>query len=96
MASVLHVELEVRSGAEDALVDTYRSVFQPAIRAQAGFRWVRLLRPVDAPAYCLVIEFTEETLRQRWVASELHQEVWPRIEAHCSATSSLLYTEVEQ
>jgi heme-degrading monooxygenase HmoA len=95
MSSVLHVELEVKAGAADALVAEYRSSFRPAISGQEGFRAVRLLRPVDAPHYRLVIEFAEEQQRQRWVASELHQEVWPRIEARCSGYTPNLYGEVE-
>lgn len=96
MASVLHVELEVKEGAGDALVDTYRSTFRPAITRQEGFRAVRLLRPVEAPGYRLVIEFSHEEHRLRWVASDLHQGVWPQIESHCSGYTPNLFSEVEE
>lgn len=95
MSSVLHVELQVKDGAAGALVDTYRSTFRPAISGQEGFRAVRLLRPLDAPGYRLVIEFAEEEQRLRWVASELHQQVWPRMEAHCAGYMPHLFSEVE-
>jgi heme-degrading monooxygenase HmoA len=94
MSSVLHVELQVKEGAAEALVADYRSTFRPAISRQEGFRAARLLRPVDAPAYRLVIEFAEERQRERWVASDLHQQVWPRIEAHCSEYTPNLFDEV--
>lgn len=95
MPSVLHVELWVKEGAEDALVDTYRSAFRPAVSQQEGFREVRLLRPVDAPAFRLVIEFAEEEQRLRWVESDLHQKVWPQMEAHCTVFTPNLFAEVE-
>ncbi|MBO0707257.1 MAG: antibiotic biosynthesis monooxygenase [Candidatus Dormibacteraeota bacterium] len=95
MASVLHVELEVKEGAVDALLETYRSTFRPAITRQEGFRAVRLLRPLNAPGYRLVIEFAEEAQRLRWVASDLHQQVWPQVESHCSGYTPNLFSEVE-
>ena len=95
MSSVLHVELQVRAGGAGALVESYRSTFRPAISCQDGFRAVRLLAPVDAPGYRLVIEFAEEEQRLRWVASELHQRVWPQIEAHCTGCTPNLFQEFE-
>lgn len=95
MSSVLHVELRVKEGAEEALVDTYRSTFRPAVMRQEGFRAVRLLRPVDAPGHRLVIEFAQEEQRLRWVAGDLHQHVWPQIESHCEGYTPNLFTEVE-
>ncbi|MBO0701787.1 MAG: antibiotic biosynthesis monooxygenase [Candidatus Dormibacteraeota bacterium] len=95
MSSVLHVELQVKAGSEEALVDTYRSTFRPAISKQGGFEAVRLLRPVDAPGYRLVIEFSQEEQRLSWVASDLHQQVWPQVEAHCSEYTPNLFQEVE-
>ena len=95
MSSVLHVELQVKEGAGDALVDTYHSTFRPAISGQAGFLAVRLLRPIDAPGYRLVIEFAEEEQRLRWVESALHQRVWPQMEAHCGGYTPNLFAEVE-
>lgn len=95
MCSVLHVELQVKEGAEEALAATYRATFRPAVSRQEGFRSVRLLRPVDAPGYRLVIEFAEEEQRLRWVASGLHQEAWPQMEAHCGSYTPNLFGEVE-
>jgi heme-degrading monooxygenase HmoA len=89
--SVLHVELQVRAGEEDALVDTFRSAFRPAIADQPGFVSVRLLRPMDPGKWVLQIEFSDEPLRLAWVASDLHQEVWPQIEAHSDHFEPLLF-----
>lgn len=95
MTSVLHVELQVKQGDAGALVAGYQSVFRPAISRQPGFHAVRLLRPVDAPGYRLVIEFDQEEQRERWVASDLHQQVWPQLEACCSGYKPNLFEEVE-
>lgn len=95
MSSVLHVELRVKEGAAAALVADYRSIFRPAISRQEGFQAVRLLRPLDGPDYRLVIEFAQEDQRERWVASDLHQQVWPLIEDHCSEYAPNLFEEVE-
>jgi len=95
MSSVLHVELQVKEGAAAALLAVYRSTFRPAISRQEGFLAVRLLRPVEAPNHRLLIEFSDEEQRLRWVASDLHQQVWPQIEAHCSGYTPNLFEEVE-
>jgi heme-degrading monooxygenase HmoA len=92
--SVLHVDLDVRAGAENALLGTYRDVFRPAIERQEGFQSVRLLRPADPGPYRLAIVFSEEADRLRWVASDLHQQVWPQIEAHCASYAPHLFLEL--
>ena len=38
----------------------------------------------EADSYRLVITFESEPLRLKWVATDLHQQVWPRMEAHCA------------
>jgi len=89
--SVLLVEMQVRFGEEDALVDSYLGVFLPAIASQPGFERVRLLRPEDSDRWILEIEFIDEQRRLAWVATALHQKVWPQVETHCDATVSQLY-----
>lgn len=94
MSSLLHVELQAREDAGDALVDTYRTIFRPAISQQEGFLGVRLLRPVDGRAHRLVLEFFQEDQRLRWVASDLHLEMWPQIEPQCRSYNPDLFEEV--
>ena len=69
--------------------------FRPAISSQEGFRAVELLRPnKDGSAYRLSITFASQPLQQKWVATDLHQQVWPQIEAHSSGYSVADYTSV--
>ncbi len=82
---VLHVDLEVKPGAGEALVQTYTQTFRPAISRQEGFSSVSLLRPQDAQhPYRLSLAFDSQPLQQKWVATKLHQEVWPLMERHCA------------
>lgn len=85
---VLHVEMKVKPGLQKALEDIYRATFNPAIVRQNGFRCVDLLRPFDAEGdYRLSISFEDQASQQKWVATELHQEVWPQIEQQCVSYS---------
>jgi heme-degrading monooxygenase HmoA len=77
------VDLEVSAGKEQGLSDTYVSVFRPAISQQPGFRSVTLLRPQEGSRWLLLIGFESEEDRLRWVATDLHQEVWPALAASC-------------
>ncbi|HXH50464.1 MAG TPA: antibiotic biosynthesis monooxygenase [Terriglobia bacterium] len=83
---VLHVDLEVRSDSRKALESTYEGVFRPAISSQPGFDHILLLQSDKFPnVYRLVIAFQDEPSQKKWVASDLHQEVWPRMESSCSS-----------
>lgn len=85
---VLHVEMKVKPGLQKALEDIYRAIFSPAIVRQNGFRCVDLLRPLDDQGdYRLSIAFEDQASQQNWVATELHQEVWPQIEQQCVSYS---------
>lgn len=92
--TVLHVDLRLASGREPDLLDVYRDTFRPAISRQPGFRSVDLLRPNGGELHRLVIVFDEEEQRTRWVASEVHQRVWPQIEALCAGYTPNLFVEV--
>jgi heme-degrading monooxygenase HmoA len=82
---VLQVDLRVKEGAAPALEKAFREVFRPAISAQEGFVDVELLKSrTEADRYCLVIKFASEPLRLKWVASDLHQQVWPALAGHCA------------
>jgi heme-degrading monooxygenase HmoA len=83
---VLHVDLKVRSGSSKALENTYGDIFRPAISSQPGFDRVLLLQSsTDQSEYRLVIAFQDEPSQKKWVATKLHQDVWPRMEKNCSS-----------
>lgn len=92
---VLNIDLSVRSGSEELLVQTFKTVFVPAISKQEGFTSVGLLRPNTANAdYRLTIEFENQALQQKWVAAPLHEEVWPQIESCCAKYVVHTYTSI--
>ena len=97
----LHVDLEVDPARESELASTFRDRFRPAIRKQPGFVEVKLLKLQAAVAgaaparskYRLLIAFASEEQRKKWVATPLHQEVWPAIERTLTGAkyTALLY-----
>jgi heme-degrading monooxygenase HmoA len=92
---VLHVELQLKPGAEQKLEKTYIETFRPAISQQEGFLSVTLLRPRDeAKNYMLCIVFEDRSRQQKWVASDLHQKVWPQIEILCASYEVKSYDAV--
>ena len=92
---VLFVDMKIKPGAQQALEKTYTETFQPAITKQEGFRAVALLRPnQDGGEYRLSIAFASHDLQKKWVASDLHQIVWPQIEIHTADYSVNDYTSV--
>ncbi len=91
----LHIDLQLKPRAGPELETTFRQVFRPAVSAQPGFVAVALLQPTsEATAYRLVIEFQTEQLRLDWVATDLHQQVWPKIEAYCASYAVKNFTVV--
>jgi heme-degrading monooxygenase HmoA len=93
---VLHVELKVKPGSQKAVEDAYAATFSPAIAQQEGFRDVNLLRPAEngGDEYRLSIAFADRASQQHWVATDLHDRVWPQIESQCSAYSVKNYYSV--
>ncbi len=92
---VLHVELQVKPGAEQKLERTYNETFRPAISQQEGFCSVSLLRPLDgAKNYVLTIRFDDRGRQQKWVATDLHQQVWPQMESLCAGYAVQSYDTV--
>lgn len=78
----LHVHATAAEGSASALEETFLKVFYPAVSRQPGFKHSNLLRIPGKPAeYVLTIAFESEDLRLRWVATDLHQEVWPQMQS---------------
>ena len=93
---VLHIELKVKPGLQQALENTYLEIFQPAVSSQKGFHSVYLLRPTEdaADGYRLSLAFDHQTSQQEWVATDVHQQVWPQIANQCAEFSVRFYHTV--
>jgi hypothetical protein len=89
----VHVDLAIDSAKEQEMLDYFQNVFRPAARKFQGYIDVRMLKiravPVGtAPAginYRFAITYENEELRQKWVASDIHQEVWGGMEKMLSS-----------
>jgi heme-degrading monooxygenase HmoA len=90
----LHADLSVDPAHEAELVRYFEAVYRPAAKKFAGYIDLKLLRLHsvllgEAPAnltYRFVITYETEALRQKWVQSEIHQEVWGTIEKMFAST----------
>ena len=85
---VLHVDLSVDPAKEKEMLYNFHAIFKPAATKQPGYIDVKMCKlrsslQGTAPAglnYRFQLTYQSEELRQRWVASETHQRVWPTIE----------------
>ena len=90
----VHVDMAVDSAKEQEMVRYFQTVFRPAAMKFRGYVDVRLLKlsgvPVGtAPAgvnYRFALIYESEELRQKWIASDIHQEVWGTMEKTLSAS----------
>jgi len=84
----LHVDLEVDPAKEQQMLHIFHTQFAPAAAKQPGFidgRMLKLRKAIQgsAPAganYRFVLRFQSEEQRQKWVATPIHQKLWPKIE----------------
>src|SRR5512133_975839 len=84
----LHVDLTVDPAKEKEMVKNFETIFRPAASKQPGYIDVKLLKlrstlmgkAPDRVNYRFVLTYQSEELRQKWVASDVHQKVWPTIE----------------
>jgi len=84
----LHVDLTVDPAKEKELLRNFRTIFRPEAVKHPGYIDVKMLKlrtalQGSAPAgvnYRFSLTYQSEELRQKWVASEGHQRVWPTIE----------------
>ena len=88
---VLHVAIKVKPGREKAAQSVFAGPFKLAISAQPGFEGVQFLRPLDGGEYVLAIQFEDQALQQKWVATDLHTEVWSQMEANFEGYSVTKY-----
>ena len=84
----LHADLSIDPAREAEAIHYFETVYRPTASRFEGYIDLRLLKlhgalAGSAPAglnYRFSITFTSEGLRQRWVASAPHQEVWVKLE----------------
>lgn len=84
----LYVEMDVDPAREQEMLDLFHNQFVPEAVKHEGYMRVKLLKrrtilQGTAPPntnYRFELEFESEELRQRWIASDGHQRVWPPIE----------------
>ncbi len=86
---VLYCDLAVDPAREQEMLRHYHHDFKPAAEKFEGFidlKMVKLRKVIQGmgPApninYRFQLTYKSEELRQRWIASEVHQRVWPLIE----------------
>jgi len=93
----LQLDLSVDPAREKEMLKNFHDVFRPAASKQPGFIDSKMLKlnsalQGSAPAganYRFMISFATEGDRKKWVATAVHQRVWPLIE---NALSSKNYT----
>ena len=84
----VHVDLAIAPAKEQEMLRYFQTVFRPAAMKFRGYIDVRLLKvsavPVGTPpqgiTYRFAITYESEDLRQKWVSSDIHQEVWGSME----------------
>ena len=89
----VHVDLAVEPAKEQEMLRHFQTVFHPAAMKFRGYIDVRLLKLLAVPMgtapadlhYRFTITYENEELRQKWVASEIHQDVWGAMERILSA-----------
>jgi heme-degrading monooxygenase HmoA len=90
----LHLDLMVDPAKEAEMLRYFANVFRPAAAKFAGYIDVNMLKlraalTGRAPSgvnyrFCLV--YQSEELRQKWVTSDVHAEVWGGMERTFSST----------
>lgn len=101
----LYVEMDVPAARERQMLDIFHNTFQPEAAKHDGYIRVKMLKRRSiiqgtVPAnqnYRFELEFENEELRQKWIASDAHQRVWPPLEKTMTTTTGypvVLYDEV--
>ncbi len=89
----VHVDLAIDSAKEQEMRHYFQTVFRPAAMKFRGYIDVRMLKLSAVPVgtappginYRFAITYESEDLRQKWVASDIHQEVWGGMEKMLSS-----------
>lgn len=84
----LHADLAVDPAKEQQMLLFFQEKFRPAASRQPGFIDTRLLKlksalrgtPPPGANYQFVLTFASEALRQQWIATDIHKQLWPAME----------------
>jgi heme-degrading monooxygenase HmoA len=84
----LHADLAVDPGKEGEMLRFFAEKFRPAAAQQPGFIDMRMLKlmsalrgvPPPGANYQFVLTFSSEALRQKWIATDTHKQLWPILE----------------
>ena len=84
----LHLDMSVDPAKEKELLHNFETSFRPAAQKQPGFLDVKLMKLAktvqgklpDGVNYRFMISFQTEEHRLKWVATAVHQKVWPMLE----------------
>jgi hypothetical protein len=89
----LHCDLAVDPAKAADAEHYFVTVYRPAAMAFEGYIDLRLLRlravlagqePAGAN-YRFSITYETEELRQKWIASDVHQRVWPALQSYLTS-----------
>jgi antibiotic biosynthesis monooxygenase (ABM) superfamily enzyme len=101
----LYVEMDVAPAREKEMLEIFHNTFVPEAVKHEGYIRVKMLKRRTiiqgvAPMnhnYRFELEFENEELRQKWIASAGHQRVWPPVEKTITTQKTypvVLYDEV--
>ena len=84
----IYVDLSVDPAREKEMLQHFEQDFKPAAAKFQGYMDVKIIKlrkafTGKAPAginYRFVLRYQSEELRQKWIASDIHQKVWGMIE----------------
>src|SRR3954471_22105343 len=84
----IHVDLSVDPAKEAQMLRDFDTHFKPAAAQFKGYQDVKIVKlrkafVGSAPAginYRFVLRYESEDLRQKWIASDIHQQVWALVE----------------
>ena len=89
----LFVDMAVDPAKEQEMLRHFETVFQPTAKVFPGFIDVKMLKlrsalAGSAPAgvnYRFELSYESEELRQKWIASDIHAQVWGAMEKMLSS-----------
>jgi hypothetical protein len=84
----IHVDMSVDPAKEIQMLRDFETHFKPAAAQFAGYKDVKIIklrkafvgRAPEGVNYRFVLRYESEELRQKWIASDIHQEVWGMME----------------
>jgi heme-degrading monooxygenase HmoA len=84
----LHADLAVDPAKAEEMLRFFAEKFRPAAAQQPGFIDMHMLKlksalrgiPPPGANYQFVLTFSSEALRQKWIATDTHKQLWPILE----------------